>query len=79
MGSNSRLIDPQPQAWQHQGDGRLIGPLSTKGTGRASSCPGMGQQSRIPMPQYLRGMGHPSLVGDSVRMPCVFEEEGVAM
>lgn len=26
MGSNPRLINPQPQAWQHQGDGRLVGP-----------------------------------------------------
>lgn len=63
MGSNSRLIDPQPQAWQHQGDGRLIGLLSTKGTGMASSCPGMGQQQQnphVPVPQGGMPWGIPA-------------------
>lgn len=82
MGSNPRLIDPQPQAWQHQGDERLVGPPSTKETGMASSCSGMGQQQQPPLAPVAQGgdaLWHPSLVGDTNPVPCALEEEGVAM
>lgn len=74
-----QLIDPQPQARQHQGDDRLVGSPSTKGTGMASSCPGMGQQQQPPHAPVPQGGWHPSLVGDTIPMLCALEEEGVAM
>lgn len=43
-----------------------------------SSCPGMGQQQQPPHAPVTEGedaLWHPSLVGDTVLMPCAFEEE----
>lgn len=80
-GATSGSLTHSPRPGSTKGMGGWSGPPSTKGTGMASGCPGMGQQQppHAPVPQGGDALWHPSLVGDTVAMPCAFEERGVAM